>query len=170
MTQSQSSVIKFSSFIFFLSPEVSNNKTGMGGEGGGRVPPTFLPGGNNAFLSTFAWHKVNLLSSSSVLYFLQTWMDSWAMGGHTTFSPRGTQMLSFQLLHNTKSICCHQVQFFIFSIPLEVSDSTPGVDGWGMRPPTYSPRGTLMLSASNFCMTQSQSSDIKFSSFVFSTA
>jgi len=66
MTQSQSSVIKFSYFIF-LPPEVSDSKTRGGG---GRVPPTFHQVGALMLVSpTFSRHKVNLLSSSSVILF-----------------------------------------------------------------------------------------------------
>jgi len=33
-----------------------------------------------------------------------------------------------QLFHDTKSIFCHQVQFFYFFLPCEVSDKKHGVD------------------------------------------
>jgi len=66
MTQSQSSAIKFSYFIF-LPLEVSDSKT----TGGGTSPPTFTPGGEHYYCCppTFSCHKVNLLSSCSVIYF-----------------------------------------------------------------------------------------------------
>jgi len=61
-----------------------------------------------------------------------------------------------QLLHDTKSIFCHEVQFFHFLSP-EVSDiKTRRVAV-----------GALMLLSPNFFMTQSQSSLNKFRSFIF---
>jgi len=64
MTLNQSSVIKFSSFIF-LPPEVSDYKPRMDG---GDTSPNILARGTLMLSSlTFAWHKVNLLASSSVL-------------------------------------------------------------------------------------------------------
>jgi len=58
--------------------------------------PTFSPGeGTNACPSTFSWHKINFLSSSSVL---------------------------------------------LFFIPLEISDSNPGVDGKDNSPPPPPPK------------------------------
>jgi len=66
MTQSQSSAIKFSSFIF-LPPEVSDSKT----TGGGHVPPNIYTKGLYVLSPTFSCHKANiLLPSSVVLFFL----------------------------------------------------------------------------------------------------
>jgi len=62
---------------------------------------------------------------------------------------QGSLMLkSPQLLHNTRSIFCHQVQFFYYFLLPEVSDNKLGVDG-GTRLPTFSPRGHLC-----FCFPQ----------------
>jgi len=95
MTQSQSSVIKFSSFIF-LPSEVSDSKT----TGGGHVPPTCTSGGNtNAFVP--------------------------------------------QLFHATKSVFCHQVQFFYFSTSLKSVIAKPREGG--TSPQHLHKRGALML-------------------------
>jgi len=76
-------------------------------------------------------------------------------------------MLLFpQLLHDTKSIFCQQVQILFFLSP-EVSSNKHGMDRRGACPPNISSEETLLLSP-NICMTQSQSSVIKFSYFVFS--
>jgi len=74
MTQSQSSVIKFSFFLFFIQPEVSDNKPGW--MRGITLPKIWLHSSNNLEILL-----VNVLSP--------------------------------QLLHDTKSIFCHQVQFFL---------------------------------------------------------
>jgi len=72
--------VQFFCFLFFfLLPEVSNNKPGV--DGGNKLLNNlvaFLPNNLeillvNAFVPlSFARHKVNLLSSSSVLYFSTT--------------------------------------------------------------------------------------------------
>jgi len=70
-----------------------------------------------------------------------------------------------QLLHDTKSIFCHQVQFFYFFTAWSQFYQT-----WGGRGgPTFLLGGALMILSPppNFCKTLSQSSVIKFSSFLF---
>jgi len=100
MTQSQASVIKFSS-LFFLPPKVSDSKLGVDGWSDASSKHFRHGRHYNAFHSTFTWHKFKLLSSSSVLYFFYHLKSPianlvWTVGGcvHPTFSPRGILMVS----------------------------------------------------------------------------
>jgi len=69
--KSQSSMSLSSVPLFFLRSEVSDNKLKVD-RGGGNAPPTFLAreDTNALLLPTFAIHKVSILSSSLVLFFL----------------------------------------------------------------------------------------------------
>jgi len=86
MTQSQYSVIRFSSFIlFFLSSEVGDNKPGVDER--------------KHLLNIFAWGNLlnNLVEFPPII-----WKFCWLM------------LFSSQLLHDTKSIFYHEVQFLFF--------------------------------------------------------
>jgi len=110
----------------------------------------------NAYLNlkpkppTFAWHKVNLLSSNSVLlFFLSPEVSNNKPGvdgeEEDTFPKKflpEALMLSSQLLHDTKSIFCHHVQFFIFY--------KLGVESWGDRPPNIFATGNTNAFLSTF--------------------
>jgi len=84
MTQSQSSVIKFSSFIFFYFSISSDSKN---------------PGTEAV--------SVKLREEGSVFPNI------------FTREGEGTNAFVPQLFHNTKSIFCHQVQFFYFFFNLK---------------------------------------------------
>jgi len=81
--------------LFFLPPEVNDNKPEMDGWGEDMSPPTFSPGVTNS-LSPQLLHdtKPNLLSSSSVLLFLYHLMSVIEKPGEgrrpLTFSPGGS--------------------------------------------------------------------------------
>jgi len=70
-----------------------------------------------------------------------------------------------QLLHDKKSIFCHKDYFFYFLLP-EVSDSKTWEDTSPQHFHQGGKEGALILPPI-FCMIQSQSSVIKFSSFIF---
>jgi len=83
-------------------------------------------------------------------------------------------LMSPQLLHDAKLISCQQAQLFLFFPPPEISSNKPGWMGrinhqiiW-----LYSPNNLEILLVNafvplNICMTQSQYSVIKLSSFIF---
>jgi len=87
-----------------------------------------------------------------------------------TFLPGegGTLMFLYpQLLHDTKSIFCHQVQLFYFFFHLKlVIANLEWTKGEGEHVSQHFRQRDTDASP-KFCMTQSQSSVIKFSSFIF---
>jgi len=97
-----------------------------------KTPNIFTMRDTNAFIRTFAWHKVNLLSSSSVILFFTTW-SQWKI---VITNLRWMRKIYLQIiwLHFSNNLEILLVNVFV---------------------------------PSNFCMTQSQSSVIKFCSSVF---
>jgi len=137
----------------------------------------FPSGGTLMLFPNFALHKVNILSSSSVLLFFLQPEVSDNNGVDEGYKP---QIIWLHSSNNLKillvnafapNFCLPQSQSsgikfisFIF-LPLEVSDSKTQGGGEGDTSPQHFTRRAN--ASSNFCETQSQSSVIKFSFFYF---
>jgi len=170
-------LLSISVLLFFYHLKSAITNLGWTGEAS---PQYFHQGGTNAFvLPTFAWHKVNLLSSSLVtfIYFYRLKSVITNMGG--TSPQHFHQGEGALILLSLPTFAWHKVNVLSSSSvllrfpPAKVSNNKPGMDGENKPPnnlvaciPTIIWRlcWLMLLSPSNFHDTKLI---IKFSSFIF---
>jgi len=128
----QKSIFSHQVQFFYFFYHLKLVKTNLGWLGENTSPQYFRQGDTTVMLPpTFAWHKVNLLSSSSVLlfFFLSPEVSDNKPGvdeGNQIIWLHSSNDLEImlvmllstppsQLLHDTKSIFCHPVKFFHLS-------------------------------------------------------